>query len=64
MENLTHVPSKEWNLRTKGLISNAQFIEDPEDKRLISGLINSLLGTNILKPMNLTAWMSLSSHSY
>lgn len=31
-ETLTHMPSKEWNLRTKGLISNAQFTEDPEDK--------------------------------
>lgn len=25
---ISHVPSEEWNLRTKRLISNAQFTED------------------------------------
>lgn len=37
MDNLTHVPSEEWNLRTRDWFSiNAQFTEDWETYLLVS----------------------------
>lgn len=60
--NLTHAPSKEWNLRTKRLISNAQFTEDPEDTYLLTDQLTSR--QKQAQANELTAWMSLSSHSY
>lgn len=53
MEILMHMPSKEWNLNSKGLVYKCPIYRRPrrETYLLIDQITHSLLGTNILKPM-------------